>query len=237
MLSETRLLSMAYVAILMSNPAKPAVDATIVARIASILPNAAPPRLLAPGIAADISFTGTSKTAPDILDIIRKNTAGMLIDVAVLPVAHRRKRLLLADMDSTMIQQECIDELAAFVGLKDKVSQITARAMRGEIAFEPALRERVALLKGLPVSVIDEIVAGHKFCTSKVACKRTLAIVLKSHSGINDGDSGSVAFGDLPGFLGFDHGKVPLLVITRVVGFPFPAFRLVFSGFRVSGSA
>ncbi|MFN6984830.1 MAG: HAD-IB family phosphatase, partial [Rhizobium oryzihabitans] len=66
--------------------------------------------------------------------------------------------MLIADMDSTMIGQECIDELAAEVGLKDKVSTITARAMNGEIAFEPALRERVALLKGLPVSVIDDVI-------------------------------------------------------------------------------
>ena len=57
-----------------------------------------------------------------------------------------------------MIDQECIDELAAYVGLKDLVSAITERAMRGEIAFEPALRERVALLKGVPLSVVDEII-------------------------------------------------------------------------------
>ena len=71
------------------------------------------------------------------------------VDVVVQPLANRRKRLFLADMDSTMIGQECIDELADFVGLKAHVAAITERAMRGEIAFEPALRERVALLKGL----------------------------------------------------------------------------------------
>src|SRR3546814_5376757 len=62
-------------------------------------------------------------------------------------------------MDSTMIGQECIDELADVVGLKEKVSAITARAMNGEIAFEPALRERVSLLKGLPLSVVGEVIA------------------------------------------------------------------------------
>ncbi len=71
----------------------------------------------------------------------------------------RRKKLLIADMDSTMIGQECIDELAAEVGLKEKVADITSRAMNGEIAFEPALRERVALLKGLPISVVDDVIA------------------------------------------------------------------------------
>jgi phosphoserine phosphatase len=71
----------------------------------------------------------------------------------------RRKKLFLADMDSTMIGQECIDELADFAGLKAHVAGITERAMRGEIEFEPALRERVALLKGMPVSVVDEVLA------------------------------------------------------------------------------
>jgi phosphoserine phosphatase len=66
--------------------------------------------------------------------------------------------LLIADMDSTMIGQECIDELAAEVGLKEKVADITSRAMNGEIDFEPALRERVALLKGLPISVVDDVI-------------------------------------------------------------------------------
>ena len=68
------------------------------------------------------------------------------------PARQRRKRLFLADMDSTMIEQECIDELADYVGLKAEVAAITERAMRGEIAFEPALRERVALLEGLPLA-------------------------------------------------------------------------------------
>ena len=81
------------------------------------------------------------------------------IDVVVQPLAGRRKRLFVADMDSTMIGQECIDELADYVGLKAHVAAITERAMRGEIAFEPALRERVALLKGLPVAVVDEVIA------------------------------------------------------------------------------
>ena len=72
--------------------------------------------------------------------------------------AARRKSVLLADMDSTMIEQECIDELAAEIGIKDAVAGITARAMNGEIDFEPALRERVALLKGLPEDVIAKVI-------------------------------------------------------------------------------
>lgn len=72
--------------------------------------------------------------------------------------ATRRKRILLADMDSTMIEQECIDELAAEVGIKAEVAAITARSMNGEIAFEPALRERVALLAGLDAAVIGRLI-------------------------------------------------------------------------------
>jgi phosphoserine phosphatase len=82
------------------------------------------------------------------------------IDVVVQHAAGRRKRILIADMDSTMIDQECIDELADEVGLKEHVAAITARSMNGEIAFEPALRERVALLKNLDVAVIDRIIAN-----------------------------------------------------------------------------
>jgi phosphoserine phosphatase len=79
-------------------------------------------------------------------------------DAIVAPDDFRIPNLFVSDMDSTMIGQECIDELADYVGLKKEVSEITERAMRGEIAFEPALRERVALLKNLPVDVVDEII-------------------------------------------------------------------------------
>ncbi len=82
------------------------------------------------------------------------------VDVAVQDETTRRKKILIADMDSTMIDQECIDELADEVGLKEKVAAITARSMNGEIAFEPALRERVALLKNLDMAVVDRIIAN-----------------------------------------------------------------------------
>ena len=81
------------------------------------------------------------------------------VDIVLQPLDRRRKKLLVADMDSTMIGQECIDELADYAGLKDRVAAITARAMSGEIAFAPALRERVALLRGLPASTIDKVIA------------------------------------------------------------------------------
>jgi phosphoserine phosphatase len=77
------------------------------------------------------------------------------VDIFVLPEAFRRKRLLVADMDSTMITVECIDELADYAGLKGEVAEVTERAMRGELVFEEALRARVALLKGLEARAID----------------------------------------------------------------------------------
>ncbi|OCX16629.1 phosphoserine phosphatase SerB [Mesorhizobium hungaricum] len=82
------------------------------------------------------------------------------VDFAIQDEATRRKKILIADMDSTMIDQECIDELADEVGLKERVAAITARSMNGEIAFEPALRERVALLKDLDTAVVDRIIAN-----------------------------------------------------------------------------
>src|SRR5262249_37051660 len=121
-----------------------------------ILPGAGTAKMLGPD-AADISFS--AENVPDQSALTAKLRAlGTRIDVVVQLVANRRKKLFLADMDSTMIRQECIDELADYVGLKNHVAAITERAMRGEIAFEPALRERVALLEGLPVSVVEEVV-------------------------------------------------------------------------------
>jgi phosphoserine phosphatase len=81
------------------------------------------------------------------------------VDLALQPAAGRRKRLLLADMDSTMIRQECIDELAAVAGIGEQVAAITARAMNGELEFEGALRERVALLAGLDAGVIGRVIS------------------------------------------------------------------------------
>ncbi len=103
---------------------------------------------LSPGRAFDIPFAGDAAAARAALGDAR-------CDVNVLPVAGRRKKLLVADMDSTIIACECLDELADMAGLKAPIAAITERAMRGEIAFEGALRERVALLKGLPLAALE----------------------------------------------------------------------------------
>jgi phosphoserine phosphatase len=144
------------VATLVSNPLSPAVTDAVLREAARVLGDETEPQLLASGIAADLIFDGEARTAEARL---REALGGEPVDIVVQPLATRRKRLFLADMDSTMIGQECIDELADYVGLRAAVSDVTERAMRGEIAFEPALRERVALLKDLPVGVVDEIIA------------------------------------------------------------------------------
>lgn len=114
-------------------------------------------RWLAEGIACELDLPETAD-ASEIAARLRAALASEPIDVAVQPAENRRKKILIADMDSTMIDQECIDELADEIGVKDRVAAITARSMNGEIAFEPALRERVALLKGLDAAIIDRII-------------------------------------------------------------------------------
>ena len=150
---------MVHVATLISNPAAPALDEPTLRRAAQALPQPAEPVWLAPGIAADIPFGATVVDAAAATERVRSALARAPIDVCVQPAHGRRKKLFVADMDSTLIGQECIDELADFVGMKAHVAAITEQAMRGEIAFEPALRERVALLRGLPATVIAQVIA------------------------------------------------------------------------------
>ncbi|OHB28870.1 MAG: phosphoserine phosphatase SerB [Phenylobacterium sp. RIFCSPHIGHO2_01_FULL_69_31] len=88
----------------------------------------------------------------DVRARVEEALADVAVDACLQPAAGRRKRLLIADMDSTIINVECIDELADFAGVKAQVSEITERAMRGELDFEGALKARVAMLKGLPLA-------------------------------------------------------------------------------------
>ncbi|MGV1829856.1 phosphoserine phosphatase SerB [Agrobacterium vitis] len=148
---------MAFVATLIANPSNPVLTPALAEQAAASV-SASGLYWLADGVACDIALKDGSDL--DVTEqTLRKVIEGQPIDLAIQQADTRRKAFLIADMDSTMIGQECIDELAAEVGLKDQVSQITARAMNGEIAFEPALRERVALLKGLPITVVDEVIA------------------------------------------------------------------------------
>lgn len=129
----------------------------LVRAAASALPGSPRVDWLADGIACDLLVDGGDIDATAIARHAISALGGARVDCVVQPAANRRKRLLVADMDSTIIEQECIDELADAVGLKERVAAITERAMRGEIDFEPALRERVALLAGLPRSALQEV--------------------------------------------------------------------------------
>jgi phosphoserine phosphatase len=154
------------------------VQSAVLETVRSILPGARDVVWLAEGGAADISFASDSPIDQRALAARLRETVVPGVDIIVQPAAGRRKKLFLADMDSTMIGQECIDELAAYVGLKEHVAGITERAMRGEVAFEPALRERVALLKGLRVSVVDEVIEKHITLTPGA---RTLVATMRAH--------------------------------------------------------
>jgi phosphoserine phosphatase len=147
-------MSSVLVATLIADPSTAPLTEATVDRAAQALNGIERRRWLDQGVAADLVFTGDLKARRAALD---ESLSGEPIDVIVQPLAHRRKRLLVADMDSTLIGQECVDELAAFAGVGERVAAITERAMRGEVAFAPALRERVALLAGLPESVIEDV--------------------------------------------------------------------------------
>lgn len=157
--------------------------------------------VLSPGRAVEFHFS--SQDAAGATARLRDTLADLPVDLAVLPSANRRKKLFLADMDSTMIGQECIDELADAAGLKAHVSAITERAMRGEIAFEPALRERVALLKGLPARIVGEMIESRITLTPG---GRALVQTMKAHGAYTALVSGgfTVFTGPISAKIGFD---------------------------------
>jgi phosphoserine phosphatase len=202
---------MSLVATLICNPADPALDSTLVDGARAILPSPGPARWLFDEVAVDIPFEG-SDDIPAIVHRLREARGDLPIDIVVQPIALRRKKLLLADMDSTMIGQECIDELADFAGLKAHVAKITERAMRGEIEFEPALRERVALLKSLPVSVIDEVL---KTRIKPTPGGRELVMTMRAHGAYTCLISGGFTLftSAVAAMLGFQENRANQLVV------------------------
>jgi len=205
---------MTHVATLISSPGAAALDAAALARARAALPAPGEPRWLAERIAADLPFSPTDETDNRTwAERLRESLAGHPIDVVVQPNEDRRKRLLVADMDSTMIGQECIDELADRVGLKARVAAITERAMRGDIAFEPALRERVALLSGLPVSVVADVIAERIRLTPGAS---TLVATMRAngaHTCLVSG--GFTLFSErIAAMIGFDENRANRLVVA-----------------------
>jgi phosphoserine phosphatase len=203
---------MTHVATLISNPTRAAVDENVVVIARAVLPSAQAARWLDPGIAADISFMPDGADDKATAERIRDALAGRPVDVVIQPIATRRKRLFVADMDSTMIGQECIDELADYAGLKQHVAAITERAMRGEIAFEPALRERVALLEDLPVAVVDEVIEKRITLT---AGGRALVATMRHNGGYTCLVSGGFTLftGRVAAMVGFDEHRGNTLIV------------------------
>ncbi len=143
-----------YVATLITNPDAPTLNQTLVESLRNAW-GGGDIVWLSPDEAAEFSVPQT----PDNQWVVWADLQNMGVDLVVQPTEGRRKKMLLADMDSTMIQQECIDELADEAGVGDRVKDITARAMNGELDFEGALTERVGLLKGLDEAVIAKVLA------------------------------------------------------------------------------
>ncbi|MCO8143871.1 phosphoserine phosphatase SerB [Rhodovulum tesquicola] len=143
-----------HVITLLTAPARPALDPAALEALRNVWGGGAV-LWLAPGVAAEFPV----ETLPGNFRDIWAEFQALGVDLVAQPAEGRRKRMLIADMDSTMIGQECIDELADEAGVGPHVAEITARAMNGELDFEGALRERVALLAGLPSDVIDKVLS------------------------------------------------------------------------------
>jgi phosphoserine phosphatase len=158
------------VLVLISSPAHPALNDGAIACAVDVLRaqgvTVGVPDWLAPDVACDIPFDGPSS-----------GVTMTALDGVVVPAAGRRKKLLVADMESTMIENEMLDELADFLGLREKIAGITARAMNGEIDFAPALDERVGLLKGLPIARLDEAAKRIRYTPGGA----TLVATMKQH--------------------------------------------------------
>ncbi|MCP1537068.1 phosphoserine phosphatase SerB [Methylorubrum extorquens] len=205
---------MTLVATLIANPARPAITDAVLAEARRVARTEHQPRTLHGEVAAELLVPGAPDEAPALTEALRAAFGSEPIDVAVLPHdQHRRKRLFLADMDSTMIEQECIDELADVVGIKDQVAAITERAMRGEVAFEPALRERVGLLKGLSVGVIDGLIRDAIRLTPG---GRTLVATMRAHGAFTCLVSGGFTLftGPIGTCLGFDETRANRLDVA-----------------------
>src|ERR1700750_643386 len=202
---------MSLVATLICNPNSPALDTTIVDGALAVLPSPGEAQWLFNEVAVDIPFTG-SEDVKAVETRLRAARGDLPIDIVVQPIATRRKKLFLADMDSTMIGQECIDELADFVGLKAPVAAITERAMRGEIEFEPALRERVALLKDMPVSVVDEVL---KTRIKPTPGGRELVMTMRAHGAYTCLISGGFTLftNSVAAKIGFEENRAHELIV------------------------
>ncbi|MCB1406566.1 MAG: phosphoserine phosphatase SerB [Rhodobacteraceae bacterium] len=208
-----------FVVTLLTNPTNPALDRTLVESLRNAWGGGAA-RWLNPGIAAEFDLDAL----PENRWQVWQDMQALGIDLCVQRAEGRRKAMLLADMDSTMIQQECIDELADMAGVGPRVAAITARAMNGELDFEGALTERVGLLRGLPEAVIAQVLAER---ITYMPGGKALIATMKAHGGhaalVSGGFTAFTA--SVAAALGFDEHRANRLLtscgkLTGEVGLP-----------------
>lgn len=208
-----------FTAVLLTNPKTGGLDPALVESLRNAW-GGGDAIWLAPDEAAEFGLMAM----PDNFDEVWESCQAMEVDLVIIPTDGRRKQMLLADMDSTMIQQECIDELADEAGVGVRVKDITARAMNGELDFEGALKERVGLLKGLSAAVIDKVLAER---ITLMPGGKTLLATMKRHGAHTALVSGGfTAFtAQVAVMLGFDENRANTLIVengvlTGAVGLP-----------------
>lgn len=194
-----------FIASLLTDPARPLLSRETVESLRNAW-GGGMARWLDPGVAAEFDLPAVPENRWQVWEGLQ----GLGVDLVVQPAEGRRKRLLIADMDSTMIRQECIDELADEAGVGAYVAGITARAMNGELDFESALRERVGLLKGLPVAVIDRVIRDR---ITLMPGGRELVATMRANQGYAALVSGGfTAFtAQIAATLGFDENRANTL--------------------------
>ena len=200
-----------FVCTLLTDPLKPTLDPALVDSLRNAW-GGGDAQWLAPDESVAFSLTALPDNRWDVWVDVQK----LGVDLVILPHSGRRKKMLLADMDSTMIRQECIDELAEVAGVGARVRDITARAMNGELDFEAAIRERVGLLQGLPETVIEEVLATR---ITHMPGGATLLATMKA-----DGAYAALVSGGFTAFtaavaqaLGFDENRANRLLVEAGV--------------------
>jgi phosphoserine phosphatase len=196
-----------FIVTLLTNPETPKLDRVAVESLRNAW-GGGDAVWLDPGVAAEFALEAMPANLWEVWDGFQ----AMGIDLAVQPAVGRKKRMLIADMDSTMIQQECIDELADEAGVGPYVAGITARAMNGELEFEAALRARVGLLKGLEEAVIARVIRDR---ITLMPGGPALVATMRGNGGYAALVSGGfTAFtGAIAGVLGFDENRANTLLV------------------------
>jgi phosphoserine phosphatase len=209
---------MTHILTLVADRTATALRAATIARVRDAI-QGGPPDILSPGEAADIPCPA----GPPDLDLVRATLDGAPVDAVAQPAEQRRKSLLIADMDSTIVAVETLDELADFAGIKEQIAAITRRAMNGELDFKDALRERVGMLKGLGTDALEKTWERIRITPGA----RELVATMRAHGAVTALVSGGFTFftGRVAAELGFDlHHANTLLddgtTLTGAVGEP-----------------